>query len=230
MPKDYYLVLGVSRGADLNKIKKAYRTAIKKYHPDITHSNKHSEKIYEIKEAYETLSDQPKRTEYDKELNLQDTALKITRIPESRTPRTIEERRFIFDRINNFFSTWTDDFFEGFLPGFFDLDRGAIRNKDLYFEAVLSPREATEGGLFPVTVPVIEPCPNCGKKDQYDLRFCPVCHRYGRIRSEREFSLSIPPQVKDGTSVRLSMEDIGLRNVFLNVMILIDPNLEDDWE
>ena len=107
--KDYYLVLGVSRGADLKKIKKAYRAAIKKYHPDITHSNKHSGKIFEIKEAYETLSDQPKRTEYDKELNRQDTALKITRIPVSKTPNTIEKRRFIFDRIDNFFSTWTDD-------------------------------------------------------------------------------------------------------------------------
>jgi len=230
MPKDYYLVLGLSRGADLSKIKKAYRTVIKKYHPDITHSHKDSEKFIEIRKAYETLSDQSKRTEYDKKLDREDTGLQITRIPTPRTPETVERRRFIFDQIDNLFSTWTDDFFEGFLPGFFDLDKGSIRNKDLYFEAILAPREASEGGLFPITVPVIEPCPKCGTTNQYELSFCPLCHGYGRVRSEREFSLSIPPNVKHGTSVRLSMEDIGLRNVFLNVMILIDPYLEDEWE
>jgi molecular chaperone DnaJ len=35
MPKDYYLVLGISRGADLNKIKKAHRRVVKKHHPDV---------------------------------------------------------------------------------------------------------------------------------------------------------------------------------------------------
>jgi len=35
MPKDYYLVLGISRGADLNKIKKAHRRAVKKHHLNI---------------------------------------------------------------------------------------------------------------------------------------------------------------------------------------------------
>ncbi len=64
--------------------------------------------------------------------------------------------------MDRFFSR-TDEFFEGFLPGFFDIDKRRIRDKDLYFEAILSPREATEGGLFPITVPVIESCPRCRK-------------------------------------------------------------------
>jgi DnaJ-class molecular chaperone len=56
-----------------------------------------------------------------------------------------------------------------------------------------------------------------------------VCSGYGRIRSEREFSLSIPPNVKHGTEVRLSMEDIGLKDAYLNVVVYIDPDLEEDW-
>jgi DnaJ-class molecular chaperone len=225
MPKDYYLILGVSRSADLKKIKKAYRTIVKKYHPDITRSNKDSEKVIEIREAYEILSDQNKRTEYDRELDrVKDGAL-ITKIPDA-----VEKSRRIFDRTENLFSTRTDDFLQGFLPGFFDLDKGRIGNKDLFFEATLSLREAAEGGLFPVTIPVLEACPRCGKSGQYEYFLCPVCHGYGRIRSEREFSLSIPPHVKHGTRVRLSLEDIGLRNVYLNVMILIDPDLVETWD
>ena len=64
MPKDYYLVLGVERGANLNKIKKAYRTVIKKYHPDITRTKESTTRFLEIKEAYEILSDKSKRRRY----------------------------------------------------------------------------------------------------------------------------------------------------------------------
>ena len=60
MPKDYYIVLGVSRGADLNKIKKAYRVTAKKYHPDASASAESHEKFLELREAYETLVDEAK--------------------------------------------------------------------------------------------------------------------------------------------------------------------------
>jgi DnaJ-class molecular chaperone len=223
MPKDYYIVLGVNRGANLNKIKKAYRTVIKRHHPDITHTKESTARFLEIKEAYETLSDEAKRKKYDEELAAQGSDLKISRVPE-----TIERRRTPFDEMERQFSSFTDDFFEGFLPGFFDIDKGSLRAKDLYFEAILSPKDAVEGGLFPVTVPVIEPCPRCSKMGFWNDFFCPVCSGYGRIRSEREFSLSIPPRVKHGTEIRLSMEDIGLRGAYLNVLVLIDPALEEE--
>lgn len=223
MPEDYYIVLGVNRGANLNKIKKAYRTVIKKYHPDITQTKESAARFLEIKKAYETLCDEEKRKEYDKELAEQGSQLKVTKVPE-----TIQRRRTIFDEMVGFFSSFTDDFFEGFLPGFFDMEKGRIRAKDLYFEAVLSPREAAEGGLFPVTVPVMEPCPRCSKTGSYDDFFCPVCSGYGRIRSERSFSLSIPPNVKNGTEIRLSMEDIGLSGSYLNILVRIDPGLEEE--
>ena len=55
--KDYYIILGVSRGADLEKIKKAYRRGVKNYHPDTTQSAEGSERFLKIKEAYDTLSE-----------------------------------------------------------------------------------------------------------------------------------------------------------------------------
>ena len=217
MARDYYLVLGVSRRANLNKIKKAYRKVAKQYHPDVALAPDSAEKFREIREAYETLGDERKRQKYDEELARQGSELRITKVPE-----IIQKRRSVFDEVEDLF-TPVDDFFAGFLPGFFERPRQ--REKGLYFEVILTPTEATEGGLFPITVPVIEPCPRCSKTGIWKNFFCPTCHGYGRIRSEREFSLSIPPHVKHGTEIRLSMEDIGLRDCYANITVYVDPNL-----
>ena len=64
--RDYYEVLGVEKGADLEAIKKAYRKMAMKYHPDRNPDNKEAEeKFKEVGEAYEILSDDDKRARYD---------------------------------------------------------------------------------------------------------------------------------------------------------------------
>ncbi len=66
MPKDYYKILGVSRNATQEEIKKAYRRLALKYHPDRNKGNKEAEeKFKEINEAYAVLSDPAKRRQYD---------------------------------------------------------------------------------------------------------------------------------------------------------------------
>jgi molecular chaperone DnaJ len=221
MPKDYYVVLGVSRGADVNKIKKAYRKVVKELHPDISPTKESEEKFLEVREAYETLCDEGKRRQYDEELSRKGSSLRIRKVPD-----VIERRRSRYDDMDRAFSS-VDDFFEGFLPGFFDRTRGR-KGKDLYSEMILSPSEAAEGGLFPITVPVIEPCPKCGKTGYWDAFFCPVCFGYGRIRTERAFSLSVPPNIRHGAEISLSLEDIGLKDTHLHIHVVIDPHLDED--
>lgn len=66
MSKDYYKILGIDRNADKSAIKKAYRKLAVKYHPDKNPGNKEAEeKFKEVSEAYEVLSDEEKRRQYD---------------------------------------------------------------------------------------------------------------------------------------------------------------------
>lgn len=66
MGKDYYRILGISKSASDDEIKKAYRKLALKYHPDKNRSAGAEEKFKEIAEAYEVLSDAKKREVYDK--------------------------------------------------------------------------------------------------------------------------------------------------------------------
>ena len=64
--RDYYEVLGVSKGASDDEIKKAFRKLAKQYHPDLHPDDKECEaKFKEVNEAYEVLSDPDKKAKYD---------------------------------------------------------------------------------------------------------------------------------------------------------------------
>lgn len=64
--KDYYKILGVDKNANINEIKSKYRKLAKKYHPDLNPDDQAAqEKFKEVSEAYEVLSDDEKRAQYD---------------------------------------------------------------------------------------------------------------------------------------------------------------------
>ena len=64
--RDYYEVLGLSKGCSEDDIKSAYRKLAKKYHPDLNKSADGEEKFKEIQEAYAVLSDENKRQQYER--------------------------------------------------------------------------------------------------------------------------------------------------------------------
>jgi len=221
MAKNYYIILGIDQGANSGQIKHAYRRIAKQLHPDRSSSSADAEKFIEAKEAYNTLADAERRRRYDDQLHRHESPRRIARVPE-----IVRDRRRFYREFEQRESL-VDEFFEGWVPGFYSRPRFRGFEKDIYLEVVLSARESREGGLFPIRFPVLEPCPQCARDGFVDEFFCPICTGRGSVFTEREFSLSIPPRTADGTSVSLSLEDIGLRGVQLHVEVRVDPLLPD---
>jgi DnaJ-class molecular chaperone len=125
MGKDYYILLGISRGAAPHKIKQAYRRIAKQLHPDLSRSPTDAEKFIEAKEAYETLAGEERRRAYDDDLRRVGSPLRILRVPEVVRDRRAAYRRFERQR------SFADEFFEGILPGFYTPRRYASPEKDI---------------------------------------------------------------------------------------------------
>lgn len=225
MPENYYVLLGITKGADQDKIKRAYRAAVKKHHPDLAPGKGSLKKFIEAKDAYETLCDEKSRQAYDRELEHRQS-----RISRSRPPEPLRNRSSRYRETGTHTSA-LDEFLGGFLPGFFPdfFEKGRGKGKTLFLELILNSQEAAAGGLFPITVPVIMPCPQCRQTGIRKDLFCPVCSGNGQIRSERRFSLSLPPRVQHGTTVCLPLEDLGLREVALNITVTISPETAALW-
>lgn len=172
--KDYYEVLGVSKNATEDEIKKAYRKKAIQYHPDNNPGDKAAEeKFKEASEAYEVLSNKEKRAMYDKyghqgvnnQTNFQD-----------------------FDP-NDIFSHFGDIFsgtgFEGFFGGGTSQKRKVNRGSDLRVRVKLTLEEVASGVEKKIKVNKYVPCGACkgtGAKSSSGYYTCPTCKGTGEIR------------------------------------------------
>jgi molecular chaperone DnaJ len=222
MSKNFYIVLGVSADADLGQIRSAYRKMVKLYHPDL--GTEDVEKFHEIQRAWETLSDDDARKLHDQDLSRKKLhppkePLQVVR---RRRAAAVAQRRgpSLREEMQGLFST-VDEFFHGWVPGFFRTGRQVSRKKNLYVELILEPDEAVAGGLFPLKVPVEQPCRECEGTGYINDLTCPACHGNGRVVEYHKIEVSVPPKVTDGTEARLSLDDIGLCGVDLIVLVSV---------
>jgi molecular chaperone DnaJ len=176
-PSDLYSVLGVSREATADEIKRAYRKLARKYHPDRNQGDKESEERFkEVQEAYDTLSEPEKRKQYD-----------AGGMFSGFGPRGFSGGGFTSD-LGDIFST------------FFGRRGGArqapVQGRDLETEVRLSFEQAMEGVEVAVTVPKQATCPTCrgsGAKPGTSPTVCPRCGGRGiDTESQGFFSISQP--------------------------------------
>ncbi len=184
--KDLYAILGVSRNASQEEIKKAYRKKALEYHPDRNPGNPEAEeKFKEASEAYSILSDPQKREIYDR--------YGYDALKNSGGYGGYTDFSSIFDEFDDIFGDILGDFF-GFGGSSRRRRSRPRKGDDIWIEITLDFEEAVLGTEKEVEVPRKEKCEVCngtGVEPGHKKEVCPTCKGRGTIRiSQGFFSIS----------------------------------------
>ena len=181
--RDYYEVLGVSKNATEDEIKKAYRQTAKKYHPDLNPGNKEAEeKFKEANEAYEVLSDPQKKARYDQFGH----AGVDPNYGAGAQGGSYGGAGFDFDLGDIFSNIFGGGFGGGF--GGNSNPNAPQRGTDTQATVTVSFEEAAKGCKRDVTYSRIEVCDEChgsGAAPGTSPKTCPDCHGKGQITSSQ---------------------------------------------
>ncbi|TFB24854.1 molecular chaperone DnaJ [Filobacillus milosensis] len=171
--RDYYEVLGVSKDASKEDIKKAYRKLARKYHPDVSEEENAADKFKEVKEAYEVLSNQQKRQQYDQ-------------FGHAGAQQGAGQGFGGFDDFGDFGDIF-DMFFGG--GGRRQRDPNAPRKgQDLQYTMEIKFDEAIFGKETKIEIPKEEKCETCdgsGAKPGTSVKTCSHCNGAGQLNMEQ---------------------------------------------
>ncbi|MEO0456772.1 MAG: molecular chaperone DnaJ [Cyanobacteria bacterium P01_A01_bin.114] len=173
MARDYYELLGVSRSADQDEIKRAYRRLARKYHPDVNKDSGAEDTFKEINRAYEVLSEPEVRARYD-------------RFGEAGVGGAAGAPGFQDFSDMGGFADIFESFFSGFAGGPGQTRRrGPMRGDDLRLDLKLDFKEAVFGGEKEIKISHLESCLTCkgsGAKPGTRPRTCSTCSGSGQVR------------------------------------------------
>ncbi|MGI2293956.1 molecular chaperone DnaJ [Paenibacillus sp. GXUN7292] len=232
--RDYYEVLGISKDASADDIKKSYRRLARQYHPDVNKAADAEEKFKEVKEAYDVLSDDGKRSTYDRYGH-------------------VDPNQGMGGAGGADFGGFGDIFDMFFGGGGGRRDPNAPqRGNDLQYTMTIDFKEAVFGKETEITIPRTESCEpcrgtgakpgthpetcsvcrgsgqqevvsntpfgrmvnrracsNCSGTGKVIKEKCGTCHGAGQVKKQRKIKVNIPAGVDEGAQIRISGEGEG---------------------
>ncbi|TKS61615.1 MAG: hypothetical protein EWM72_00363 [Nitrospira sp.] len=205
-PRDYYQVLGISRIASADDIKKAYRRLARQVHPDLHSGAKKTEmekKFKELNEAHEVLSDPDKRKKYDQYGAEWEQAEAFEKARQQAGARSYAGGEASGAFGGEAFSDIFENLFGG--RGRSGAPRGfASQGEDLETEAELTLREVLTGVTKRVSLREPVTCVTCQGRRTIRGRQCQACLGSGSVLESKTIEVKIPAGVQDGTRVRVS--------------------------
>ena len=205
--QDYYEILGVSRTATADEIKKAYRKLARKYHPDVNPGDKTAEeKFKDVREAYDVLSDPEKRQRYDQLGANWKAGADFT------PPPGWEGGRVEYGDFGDLFGAGRGPGgFSDFFEALFGARRGpragasfAMRGQDVEATIALSLEEAHHGTTHTITLQTTAVCPTCNGSGVQDKQPCATCRGAGVVMRPKALDVTIPAGVRHGSVIRLA--------------------------
>ncbi len=202
--KDYYKILGVSRDAKPEDIRKAYRKLAKQYHPDVNKESGAEEKYKEINEAYEVLKDPEKRQKYDTlGMNWQQ-GQDFTPPPGWQHVNVNMNMGEGMGGFSDFFQTLFGgggfgDLFSGSRSGYQSQSQSPMR-RDSEADLTLSLEDIFRGGT-------------------YDLIL-------NGSKGRRNLSVRLPKGITEGSQIKLPGKSEGGGDIYVNIHIRPDKNFE----
>lgn len=237
MPKNYYLVLGITSEATLDDIKDAYRRLAKAYHPDRYGEN--PSPFLAIQEAYSVLSDPIKRNVHDLEVQMQKRKIKpqygqrIRSGPRRQVESLIPEQGQPMDlgtaSLARSFHTYRpsyDELFDRIFSNFRQTCRPKSEHpKNLNVVITLTPGQAFRGGQIRVSLPAQLNCPSCSGQGWVGVYECWRCNGEGILSGEYPVMINYPSGISDNHVVRMPLDSYGIKNLYLTVHFRISEML-----
>ena len=183
--RDYYEVLGVTKGASDDEIKKAYKKMARKFHPDLNPDNKEAEeKFKEVNEAYEVLSDPNKKARYDQYGH--------AGVDPNFGAGAGFDGNFDFGDLGDIFGSFFGGGFGG--GGRRSNPNAPQRGESIRLSLTISFEEAAFGCEKEVSVDRMEQCGTCGGNGcaaGTTPEICPDCHGTGQVQVRRQTPMGV---------------------------------------